>query len=685
MDEQVVKLKRGWVKNVAIVFLSVMLVLTFFSNTIMNRSLPEVATAFVESGTINAKIRGSGTVTAGESYDVVLSQTRKVESVYVRVGDTVQTGDVLFVLSSGDSDELKQAQDRLDDLRLAYEKSLLNMETADYAQENRNIQKAREALAEAKAELAACTVTDEAVYTAQMNLREGNRVYKELQEAFADAEDALTKAKGNYTGLETQLIQWEEELEVLEEAISDYKKQIKALNNSIDGDAEALLNAAQDDLTDAKRAYAALLSQYVEVDGLATEKTYKEAFESLQGKATDLVGAGASEEELLYQMEALLTTPNTEKKASAEEAAAFKAVKRILDDIADAEARIERYSGAADGALSVEAEIEKLRASQKSAERDADELEEMLDSGYDQLQDLENETEGLTYQRDYLESQVEYQEEAVTSLQEQYDDLQARQADYESAKDRVDSCQDTLDDLIFALAEQKKADGKVAASQQLDLDNALKEIAEQEELVAQLQGESMGSEVTASVSGQISTLNAVAGRDAVAGETLAVIEIVDRGYTVRLPVTNEQAQKVRIGDKASVSNYYWGENLDVTLTQIVNDPSKPGQGKLLVFTLTGDVSSGQNVTLSVGERSASFDAIIPNSALRTDTNGTFVLVLSVKHSPLGNRYLANRVDVNVLAQDDTTAAVSGLSMGDYVITTSSKPLEAGMQVNMVEN
>ena len=418
---------------------------------------------------------------------------------------------------------------------------------------------------------------------------------------------------------------------------------------------------------------------------MATEKTYKEAFESLQDKATDLVGTGASEEELLYQMEALLTTPNAEKKASAEEAAAFKAVKRILDDIADAEARIERYSGAADGALSVESEIEKLRASQKSAERDADELKEKLDSGYDQLQDLENETEGLTYQRDYLESQVEYQEEVVTSLQEQYDDLQDRQADYESAKDRVDSCQDTLDDLIFALAEQKKADGKVAASQQLDLDNALKEIAEQEELVAQFQGESMGSEVTASVSGQISTLNAVAGRDAVAGETLAVIEIVDRGYTVRLPVTNEQAQKVRIGDKASVSNYYWGENLDVTLTQIVNDPSKPGQGKLLVFTLTGDVSSGQNVTLSVGERSASFDAIIPNSALRTDTNGTFVLVLSVKHSPLGNRYIANRVDVNVLAQDDTTAAVSGLSMGDYVITTSSKPLEAGMQVNMVEN
>ena len=32
--------KREWVKTVAIIFLAVMLVLTFFSNTIMNHSLP---------------------------------------------------------------------------------------------------------------------------------------------------------------------------------------------------------------------------------------------------------------------------------------------------------------------------------------------------------------------------------------------------------------------------------------------------------------------------------------------------------------------------------------------------------------------------------------------------------------------------------------------------------------------
>ena len=673
MDEQVVKLNRGWVKNVAIIFLSVLLVLTFFSNTIMNRSLPEVATAFVESGTINAKIRGSGTVTAGESYDVVLTQTRKVESVYVRVGDFVQTGDILFLLSGGDSNELKQAQDLLDDMRLAYEKSLLNMDDADYAQENRNIQKAREALEEAKAELAACAVTDEEVYNAQMALREGERMQTEFVKALEEARDQLSAVSGNYNDLDAQAETLETKIETLEETVADYKRQIRDLEDGV-GNPGKSLNKAKAELAELQNEYAAL------------RITYGSDYDKLEEKASKLMAGG----DLMSQMAALVKNmENTELpealRATEAEAAAFEALREVIVDLEETKGKVEELEELLDSAESIEEQIEELERSKDRANDDLDEAEDALEEILDRRDDAERAKADAAFQITYLEEQLDLQEDAVTAFEETYNELKDRQNDYESAKDRVESCQDTLDDLTFALAEQKKADGKVAASLQLDLDNALKEIAEQEELVAKLQAESAGSEVTANVSGQISTLNAVAGRDAVAGESLAVIEIVDRGYTVRLPVTNEQAQKVRLGDKATVSNYYWGDALDVTLTQILNDPSKPGQGKLLVFTIVGDVSSGQNVTLSVGERSANYDAIVPNSALRTDTNGTFVLVLSVKHSPLGNRYIANRVDVNVLAQDDTTAAVSGLSMGDYVITTSSKPLEAGMQVNMVEN
>ena len=46
MNENGGKKRREWVKNAAIIFLSVMLVLTFFSNTFMNYSLPEVAAQY---------------------------------------------------------------------------------------------------------------------------------------------------------------------------------------------------------------------------------------------------------------------------------------------------------------------------------------------------------------------------------------------------------------------------------------------------------------------------------------------------------------------------------------------------------------------------------------------------------------------------------------------------------------
>ena len=664
MDEQVVKLKRGWVKNAAIVFLSIMLVLTFFSNTILNRSLPEVAARYVESGTINAKIRGSGTVTAGESYDVVLEQTRKVESVYVHVGDFVNTGDVLFLLSNSDSEELKQAQKALDSMRLAYEKTLLSMDEADYAQENRNIQKAKEALAEAQSELLESTVTTDEILNAQLALRDAEKVQKELNAALADTEEYLAEASAEYNALEAKIEGWEEQLEVLEETIDEYKKQIKSLKNG-SGDLEDELAEAQKDLKKAKESYASL------------RITYGADYDALK-EAAEQIAAGS---DVIYQMAAIVK----DREATDPQKIAYEKLQPVLNQVNTLEDKVAEYEALVDGQASVQEQIDKLDDACDDAEDELDALEDDLDDAYDTLNDLEREVEGAEFQKVFQEEQVELQADTVAQLEEQYNDLKAKQNDYESAKDRVESCQDTLDDLTFALAEQKKADGKLAASQQLDLDNAMKEIQEQETLVAELQAESVGAEVTANVSGQISSLNVTAGRDAVAGDTLAVIEVVDRGYTVKLPVTNEQSQKVRIGDKADVTNYYWGEQLDVTLTSIITDPSNPGQGKLLVFTLNGDVSSGQNITLSVGERSANFDAVIPNSALRTDTNGTFVLVLTVKHSPLGNRYIATRVDVNVLAQDDTTAAVSGLSMGDYVITTSSKPLEAGMQVNMVEN
>ncbi|HHT94458.1 MAG TPA: RND transporter, partial [Clostridiaceae bacterium] len=75
--------RRNIIKNIAIVFLAVMLVLTFFSNTILNYSLPEVAVQYPMYGTISSRIRGQGTVTANQTYQIYFDESRVIKSVDV--------------------------------------------------------------------------------------------------------------------------------------------------------------------------------------------------------------------------------------------------------------------------------------------------------------------------------------------------------------------------------------------------------------------------------------------------------------------------------------------------------------------------------------------------------------------------------------------------------------------------
>ena len=62
-----------------------------------------------------------------------------------------------------------------------------------------------------------------------------------------------------------------------------------------------------------------------------------------------------------------------------------------------------------------------------------------------------------------------------------------------------------------------------------------------------------------------------------------------------------------------------------------------------------------------------------------------MLVVEAKNTPIGNRYTAVRRDVEIIAEDDTNAAVSGLTGGEFVITTSTTPISAGQQVRLSDN
>lgn len=633
--------RREWVKTAAIIFLVVMLVLTFFSNTILNHSLPEVATANVTSGTINAKIRGSGTVSANETYDVTIKQTRKVASVKVRVGDSVSAGDVLMTLEAEESDELKQAQTELESMELSYEKSLIAAST-EAARENRDVQKLREAYNDLLAQYNQYSTMDARQIASAKAAADAK--LKDLQAASKAAQEAYDARNAEKAELEKEAAECKTLISALR-TIIDKKAEVDAANNTYaqdciryQADYERLLELAGKDPQRAM-SYARYPEQFKD---MLTDDDLKNARNSYPaGSTEDGKPAVSASDPKLARAQEIATAYTT-----------------IVSD--------------QDKVSSLQTELDRLIADTDDI-RENDDINWEYDKALRKYDSIQAQLDAFDGKTETLKKDAERAAQAVSDQQEYVDKL----ASASTLAEQVKSAKQALEDKIF---EQGLADGSA-----LDLEAAKKAIDEKKADIEKLTQNADEVEVKAKVGGTVSAINVTAGNNAGAETPLMTLNLTDRGYTVKISVTNEQAKKVRVGDSAELVNYWYGGDIQATLENITNDPSNPGKARLLVFRLTGDVEPDTNLTLSIGQKSANYDCIVPNSAIRTDSNGTFVLAIVAKSTPLRTRYTATRVDVQELAKDDTVTAVTGLSSGDFVITTSTKPIEAGTQVRLVEN
>lgn len=342
--------------------------------------------------------------------------------------------------------------------------------------------------------------------------------------------------------------------------------------------------------------------------------------------------------------------------------------------------------------LSADAEAQ-INAQQAEVDRLYEEYNALLDSSEASEEEKNAKAEEYNLAVKKLENMsfpgVEEAKKKVDHFQAEYDSLISPlgpyQAAVEKAYEEYNTAENEYYEKLYALEKQKEDDQKSVALAQIDLSSIADQISRQQEKIKSLAGEDDNT-VVANVSGKIDTIDCTAGDTVTKDSLMCTIEVPDMGHTVSFSVTNDQAQRLRTGDTATVSNYYWGNTITATLTNIRTDPKNPQTNKLLTFDLEGDVTTGSELTLSVGQKSANYDTIVPNSAIRSDNNGSFVLAISQKSSPLGNRYIAKRVSIEVLASDDNNSAVvADLGNGDYVITTGSGPIKNGDQVRMADS
>ncbi len=698
MNQEEVRKRKDWVKNAAIVFLTIMLVLTFFSNTIMNYSLPEVATQYVESGTITAKVRGTGNVEAADPYNIVAKESRVISSVAVKQGDEVEKDQVIYYLEDAESEELTQAQKDLEELKLTYMKGLFGNNvssdiiskvasgrTDGFSTLQTKVADMQNRMDAAQARVKECQEALEKL-TLQSTISINNAGVNTIE-----AENAVTRADVELSNAQNDESRAEQEFnqeisrrkaEITNE-INELKRRIEDIQILING-AGAVTERTGDssvdiDVNNDSSGDNNSSSNTTTIDGISVpdKQTLIEEYKTARDEAL------AERDKKLDEIYQAATDSGYQNGKNINELKAWVAANgkeedyRILlqdYDMADAQynyavsklQEAEKNLSGYDGNL---AALQNLNS--QLAVKEA-ELNRVASITYETGDDIKSAQNKLSEAKQNLTDQTNANKQAETAYKNQIANAEAALKNAQAVYDLLKEEQDEMNADINA---------------ELDLAKVSKDIAQKEEEIAKLMEKSMGAAITAPVAGTVSSLAYVAGETTKPEETAAVLQVEGKGYTLKVSVTNEQARKVQVGDTAELQNAWYYDDAQVILTGIKPDPDNPGQNKLLEFNVTGSsIQAGQALSISVGQRSSEYEFVVPNSAVREDNNGKFILIVESKSGPLSNRYIASRVDVEVLASDDNYTAISaGLYGYEYVITTSTKPVEAGKQVRLNES
>ena len=297
-------------------------------------------------------------------------------------------------------------------------------------------------------------------------------------------------------------------------------------------------------------------------------------------------------------------------------------------------------------------------------------------------------------QADLEAAQASGDESRVEELQKKVSELSKDQQQLQNYGNQLDA--NYQKKLAAAQAEKDKTEAELKAAEtekqkvldslgtEIALTDLKDKIAESKAKLAKLEEESTGATIKSPVDGIISNISKAAGEMTDAAEPVAVIQVDGKDMTLECSVPTESAKKVKVGDKAEPTDPTLFKEFKAILKTVRNDKKDPANKKVLTFKIESpEVTPGQNVSLRMGEKPKHYDVVVPNKTIRDARGGKYILVLTEKHSPLGNRYYATKVDVNVVEADESNSAIeANLEDYSYIITTSNKTVNPGDQVRL---
>lgn len=290
----------------------------------------------------------------------------------------------------------------------------------------------------------------------------------------------------------------------------------------------------------------------------------------------------------------------------------------------------------------------------------------------------------------------------VDELQKLYDEMDADITEKKATRDKANESGDTstADSINEYLSEvgwkyydvrDRLAEAKENLEnlddiyiQQITLRQQYEDLCELKEKVTELEGKGGDREIKAPMAGTVTQINYYAGQTIKDNTVVMEIKPENEAYTMQFTVSQTQSKRIKVGDPAEILYNWYRDEITARVKSIQRDPMNR-ESYTVTCELYGDVNVGDYYTVSIGQQSSDYDYVVPTSCIREDSNGKFVLIIEAKSTPLGNRYYARRVDVEIITSDDSQSAITGAFDGYvYVITTTSKPVEENQQVRLAE-
>ena len=670
------------IKKLLIGFFITMIIFTILSRATTATMVAKVQVDTIKRGNLVYKIKGTGIVKAEAHKYIALRSGCKISEVSVKEGEAVDEGDLLFRYDVESlKDKKSDLEDELKRLKLQYQNiGLTNMNVTDTT----GMETAKLTVKETKEDIG---LGEDNIADKKETVKENKE--KELKEATSNWEDIVASkemeeksAKRAVADAEAKVSELNEPETKAEMLVNNYIASLNSNNSAqindeynkifdfyyngkykehrrLVSDAEKKLARAREDLIATQEKWDNVVIIW---DPSGDENARNSYYEQLKLKNDELNNA----ERVVDDARDSLSKLTEEDTELADAISTYRGYVKSNSVYTGNyfEALINRLTeGKTASQSELEAATTKLTRAREDQVECTNEWNKKLDTAKENKEQLERDIQAIE------EGSYDY----TKDLKEENKALEAANRALNHAELQRDQIKNAGENAKENQEKQEESDDIQRDIQEIDIENKQQELDDIESIIKEK------GEVHTFVAGIISDNDLVQDITLTGQEKLV---ISTGGCELVMTAFKDDIEPFVAGDEIKIKGTK--ESIE-SLIENIEPPDKDGIVSFTALLPDGDNPIGANLGFELKKDSRSFDMCIPIQAIRSDMEGTYILLAKDKDSILGKVKEAFRLEVSIIDKDDKSAAVeAALSEADNIIIGSNKNFSEGDRVRIYE-